>query len=131
MILLWLALALSVPNPTLTPGVVRPINGGQVCGTRWSTDRRHVTEAMKREIAARYGLKRSDIKARGKGPCCEIDHLIPRELGGADHVDNLWAQPWIEALKKDVEETRLHRAVCRGELTLAAAQDRMRHWGRP
>jgi hypothetical protein len=131
MIALLLAAAITLPTkPTHTPGVVRPLTTTQVCSTKWGKDRRHVTEGMKREIAARYGLTRTDIKARGKGPCCEVDHLIPRELGGADDVDNLWPQPWADATVKDHDENRLHRAVCAGELPLRDAQDQMRRWHR-
>lgn len=122
--------ALAVSNLQLTPGVVRPLTKAQICSTVWGKDHRHVTEAMKREVARRYGIKREDIKARGKGPCCEIDHKIPRELGGADHVDNLSPQPWLEAHEKDIRENQLHVAVCRGDVTLAAAQEEMRQWGR-
>lgn len=127
----WLLLlAMSISVPQLTPGVVRPLTKAQICSTAWGKDNRHVTKAMKREVARRYGLKLEDIKARGEGPCCEMDHQIPREIGGADDVDNLAPQPWLEAHVKDVRENQLHRAVCRGEITLEAAQDEMRHWGR-
>lgn len=119
----WLLLILA-----LTPGVVRPLSRAQVCATAWGKDRRHVTEAMKREVARRYGIPRASIHARGL--CCEIDHLIPRELGGADAVDNLWPQPWAQAHVKDRRENQLHVAVCRGEVTLAAAQEEMRRWPR-
>lgn len=118
--LLLLALAL----PVHTPGVLRPINGGQVCGTKWGQDRRHVTPRMKREVARRYGIRLEDLKHY------EVDHLIPRSLGGADDVDNLWPQPWPEAHKKDKREVEVHRAVCNGEMRLKDAQDEMRHWGR-
>jgi hypothetical protein len=128
--LIWLlVLQLALPNRALTPGVVRPLTTAQVCATRWSKDARHVTETMKREVATRYGLTRRDITARGRGPCCEVDHVIPRELGGADDVLNLQPQPWREAHRKDVDENRLHRAVCAGTITLAAAQQAMRQWG--
>jgi len=121
------------PNPARTPGVLRdpPLTVQQICATKWGKDRRHVTEAMKVEVARRYGIARASIKARGKGPCCEIDHRIPRELGGADAVDNLQPQQWREAHLKDVDENRLHRAVCAGTITLADAQQQMRAWGRP
>jgi hypothetical protein len=118
------------PDPGLTPGVARPLTRAAICTTAWGRDRRHVTEAKKRDVARRYGLKRTDIKPRGKGPCCEFDHLIPRELGGADDVDNLWPQSWREASQKDVEENRLHRAVCAGDVSLTTAQRQMRHWRR-
>ena len=109
--------------PAITPGVVRPLTTAQVCATRWGHDARHVTRAMRRQVEVAYG-----VRASGRGPCCEIDHLIPRELGGADDVKNLWPQPWADARKKDREENRLHVAVCGGRLTLVEAQERMRAW---
>lgn len=139
--LVILALALTYPNPQLTPGVLatvpdghgglRPLTVTEICGKKWGLDRRFVTEKMKREIAASYGLRRSDVVARGKGPCCEYDHKLPRELGGADDVRNIGPQPWVEAHVKDVRENQLHVAVCKGTISLDAAQDEMRHWGRP
>lgn len=122
---LLLLLALSLPIHT--PGVVNP--HANVCGTKWGLDHRKVTEAMKREVARRYGLHRDQIK--GSGRCCEIDHLIPRELGGADDVDNLWPQPWADAHAKDKRENQLHRDVCAGTVTLKDAQEQMRMWGKP
>ena len=53
----------------------------------------------------------------------EIDHLISRELGGADDVDNLWPECYEVvnkdkskqddgAHKKDQLENKLHNLVC-------------------
>jgi len=121
---LVLALALTLPNPEQSPGVTRPLSTTQVCTTRWGLDRRHVTVAMKRRVARAYGIPWADRRAY------EFDHLIPRELGGADDVRNLWPQPIAEARVKDRQENRLHRDVCAGRLSLAAAQREMRLWGR-
>lgn len=122
----WLLLAaLTLPNLTITPGRTRAVTLRDVCRTAWGLDRRHVTESMKRQVAAAYGVPWSE-RAH-----FEFDHLIPRELGGADDVRNLWPQPLAEARHlKDPAENRLHRAVCRGELSLTAAQEQMRMWGR-
>jgi len=109
----------------LPPGAVRPLTAAQVCATRWGTDRRQVTEAMKREVAKRDGVRWAD-RAR-----YEFDHLVPRELGGADTVDNLWPQPLAEATVKDRLENRLHRLVCTGQISLADAQNQMRHYRPP
>jgi hypothetical protein len=51
------------------------------------------------------------------GRRCEIDHLISRELGGADDVKNFWPQPYgthaWNAVLKDRVENRLHKEVLR------------------
>lgn len=77
---------------------------------------------MKDAVCLAYGLK----------PHCygrttyEIDHLIPRELGGADTMPNLWPQPYnakIGAHEKDHLENLLHKDVCElHTLSLAKAQ---------
>lgn len=121
--LLVLQLSLTVPNPARTPGVVRPLSLQQICSTRWGKDRRLVTTAMKQQVAAWYGLPWSQHHT------VEFDHLIPRSLGGADRVENLWPEVWADARKKDVREAYLSRAVCAGTISLRAAQDEMRHWG--
>lgn len=121
MMLLLLAL-MTLPDPTLTPGKVVILNKEAVCQTRWGKDRRHVTVAMRKEVFRRYGIPWSDHVRY------EVDHKIPRELGGADDLLNLWPQLWPEAHIKDHEENRLHKAVCAGTVTLADAQNQMRHW---
>ncbi len=78
---------------------------------------------MKKQVAANYGIPWAGI---GK---YEVDHLIPRSLGGADDVRNLWVMCCIEngrisgpAHEKDVNEVRVSRLVCSGLMTLEAAQ---------
>lgn len=55
-----------------------------------------------------------------------LDQLVPIALGGAPKDQrNLWLQSWAgeqNSEKKDGLETMLNRMVCRGQLTLAAAQ---------
>jgi hypothetical protein len=125
--------------PTATPGVVDPtVTPAAVCSTRWGTDARHVSEAMKQAVARRYGVRYPAIRAghrltaaeRAQRAKWEIDHLIPRELGGADDVDNLWPQPIADAHVKDRRENALHRAVCGGAVSLEAARAEMRAWGK-
>lgn len=117
------------PNQILTPGVVRDLTLEEICTTRWGLDRRFVTTAMRREVFTRYGLTGPNDPACRKdkhGRRYELDHLIPRQLGGADHVDNLFPQcyagkPW-NAVLKDRVENRLHKEVCAGNVTLEDAQ---------
>ena len=114
-----------LPNHVLTPGVARSgLTAEQVCTIKWGGDARHVTAAMKRQVFAEYGLSGNhDPYCQPKG--CEVDHLISRELGGADDVQNLWPQsysgPW-NAHMKDRVENRLHREVCSGSVSLGAAR---------
>jgi hypothetical protein len=76
-----------LPDPKLTPGDVFPdATKDDVCTPGWSREHRHVTEAMRDQAYAEYGRK------RGPG-CCEVDHLIPLELGGSNDMKNLWPQP--------------------------------------
>ncbi len=112
------------PDPQLTPGVVRALTRTDVCQTKWGRDRRFVTETMRREVFARYHVPYA------KHRLYELDHLVPRELGGADDVNNLWPELWPDAHKKDRAENAAHRAVCRGDLALKTAQQQMRMWGR-
>lgn len=145
------ALAADLPDPRLTPGVVRSdIDLGAVCSTRWGKDARSVTAAMKREVLRRYGMT-PDQCPSGR---IEIDHLIGRELAGADEIENLWSQCYEKkmpgtkpsetrewgAYKKDRLENFLHRSVCSGVISIGDAQRELRddwiasyirHFGRP
>lgn len=119
-----------IPDPTRTPGAVRPgLTKARICSIRWGRDERHVSDAMKQQVFEAYGLSGND-DARcvpdARGRRCEIDHLISRELGGADEVKNLWPQtygtsPWNAALK-DKLENRLHIELCAGRISLDAAR---------
>jgi hypothetical protein len=110
---------LLLPDPGLTPGAVTAVPQAQLCHTRWGLDRRHVTRAMRRERFRAYGIP---WRAR-RG--YEVDHLVPRELGGADETPNLWPQRWPEARRKDRLENWAQREVCAGRLDLEQARARI------
>lgn len=126
MIAFLLALGLvtsAMPNPHVTPGEVRPLTIQQICSTKWGLDRRAVTVAMKKRVAARYGVPWAERQRY------EFDHLVPRSLGGADTETNLWPQRWLgryNAHSKDRLEVRLSSEVCAGRLELSAAQQMIR-----
>jgi len=109
----------ALPDTKLTPGDVFPdATQDDVCTPGWSREHRHVTESMRDQVYAEYG--------RTEGPgCCEVDHLIPLELGGSNEIKNLWPQPddirpgWPE---KDQLENDLHARVCKGTIALSDAQ---------
>jgi hypothetical protein len=110
-----------VPDPTLTPGVVRTTDVSQVC-THGTSQLRHMTRERSDAILAAYGLP------GGQHEAYEIDHLIPLGLGGSDDDANLWPEPrrMIEAdwpaERKDELEMRLHNLVCSGRLDITVAQ---------
>jgi hypothetical protein len=106
---------------------VRPLTTAQLCAIHWRTDRRHVTIGMKRIVAAKVGIPEA------AWPQYEFDHIVPRQLGGADVVENLQLQCCGAtrpgpAHDKDVAENRLTRRVCAGTITLRVAQQQMRTW---
>jgi hypothetical protein len=103
-----------VPDRKLTPG--------RVAGTE--KERSGVTPAMEQKVFARYRLpwsRRAEFK---------IDHLIPRELGGADSLDNLWPQnvrvrPYGADRKELLTEILLAK-IAKRQITLAQAQEEIR-----
>jgi hypothetical protein len=106
-----------LPSLAFTPGVARTdITLADICTRKWGKDRRHVTPSMRRAALAHY-----------RKPTCrfELDHLISRELGGADDVSNLWPQCYSgawNAHRKDRLENKLHKLVCTGQMSLEDAQ---------
>jgi hypothetical protein len=124
-----------LPDSNKTPGMARQgLSKASICATKWGKDERFVTAAMKTKVFSLYGYlgyqdKRCVPDAHGK--TCEIDHLISRELGGADDVSNLWPQaygstPWNAHLK-DKLENRLNKGMCAGHITLQQARDLLMH----
>jgi hypothetical protein len=106
------------PDLGLTPGKTNHVVT-DVCAIKWGKDARHVTEKMKRDVFARYAIPWS------RHAEFEVDHLISRELGGADAIENLWPQKWVgvwNAHMKDRLENALHKKVCAGQLSLREAQ---------
>lgn len=124
------ARAQEMPDAAKTPGAIRISNSRTICATKWGKDARHVTPKMKRQVCDAYG---NPPRLFGENYCpgkkFEIDHLISRELGGADDVRNLWPQPYDPrpgAHEKDRVENWLHRQVCAGTISLAEAQRKIR-----
>lgn len=121
-----------LPDERVTPGEVRLTSAAAVCSVKWGRDERHVTQKMKLQVCAAYGIAAKDCNGKNY----EIDHLISRELGGADTIANLWPQPIAQARLKDRLENALHRDVCdaskvtgASRLDLKAAQNLIaRNW---
>ncbi len=117
------------PDPRCTPGTVNPAVtqatiGSTICRSGWTATVRPPESVTAREKLASMSAYGVHGAAR-----YEYDHLVPLELGGAvNDPRNLWPEPdypnhaGFYANPKDRLETALKRMVCRGELTLAAAQ---------
>ena len=122
-----------IEDPKCTPGAVSPAvtqsnltsticrKGGYTSAIRPSA---YVTGKEKKLNAASYGFT-------GRMGDAEYDHLISLQLGGdPNDYRNLWVEPADPGHKKgsgvnnakDPVETKLHTAVCKGHVTLAAAQ---------
>ena len=110
---------LLLPRPDLTPGSVRPVGVGDVCGGR-GREGAVVASQVPRQVFEAYGV---DYRHAAE---YELDFLITPELGGASDAGNLWPQPYRavvwNAYVKDELELHLQRLVCRGALDLATAQ---------
>lgn len=122
-----------LPDRNCTPGAVSPAvtqatlatticrSGGYTGGIRPPGN---ITDKEKIANAKSYGYT---------GPMheAEYDHLISLQLGGdPNDPRNLWLEPPSPGHKagagpnnpKDAVETRLHTAICKKQVTLAAAQ---------
>lgn len=110
----------------LTPGRVDTVDLADICRPGRAKEVRDVTVSVKKQVFKRYGIPWSDHALY------EVDHFIPIELGGSNHINNLWPQLYLPkpgAREKDVCESFLHREVCIGRMTLLDARTEIwRDW---
>jgi hypothetical protein len=116
-----------LPDPTCTPGVVSAeVTQGNIdstiCKSGYTETIRppeSETEAFKKKIMIAY-------QEPGSLSDYELDHLVSLELGGSNDAGNLWPEhndhPAGAINSKDLVENALKKAVCSGQVTLAAAQ---------
>jgi hypothetical protein len=117
----------ALPDPRCTPGTTNPLVTAEtisstICKKGWTGKIRpslSVTAPLKRSAMTAYG-------ARGSPAGYEYDHLIPLELGGAvDDPANMWPESnkgmWNSTVKNGIEN-RLNQLVCKGSMSLGAAQ---------
>ena len=112
----------ALPNPRWTPGAVSISDASDVCRPFYGRRHpRHVSTQLKHRVYVEYfgSYRRGYV----------IDHLVPREIGGADDIRNLWPQPRTESTIKDGIENRARVEVCFEHRPLADAQQAfMRDW---
>jgi hypothetical protein len=153
LLILFLACVISsgLPDKTCTPGSINPkLTKAVICSKSFRTGPYRDAETSPTEKATAYRLYQVPKPAHngtGKTQRCELDHLIPLQLGGADDLRNIWPQcrqgyaHWGPSgfHEKDRFENYLRRMVCSGEIPLEEAQreistDWIRYWleaGRP
>jgi hypothetical protein len=123
-----------LPRHDLTPGAIDPrVTQANIHQT---ICRRGYTRSVRPPYAVSNRLKHRVMRTYGVTGSIhdyELDHLIPLELGGCpDCQQNLWPEPrngFPGADAKDEVEDYLNRAVCRGVIPLAKAQQEIaRDW---
>jgi hypothetical protein len=115
-----------LPLSELTPGAMRPLSVGELCGGKKEQPAR-IPASLLEQVFRSYG---ADLQ---RAEDYELDYLITPELGGAADAHNLWPQAYSNtawnAFVKDELERSLHRDVCEGRTELAAAQGQIaRNW---
>lgn len=124
-----------LPDMHLTPGSIDPAVKQEnihstVCIKGYTDSVRpdkEYTNRLKHEQLRQY--RYADLNPRNY----EQDHLIPLNIGGnPNDPKNLWPQPrqgeWSAEQKNDLEFV-VYKMVCRGEISLHEAQQRMaRDW---
>jgi hypothetical protein len=108
-----------LPNPSLTPGVARPVELTAVCTDANDEVVRSVPDSVQQAVFREYGISNAPADDY------EVDYLITPGLGGTDDIRNLWPQPhnntWNSYVKDELEH-RLHDMVCSGQVPLSTAQ---------
>lgn len=122
-----------VPDPQCTPGGINPtVTLGVMREPAWRTRciRDCEESQAKKHAAYRWYQIPSPQHNSGSKQVCELDHLVPLELGGADGMGNIWPEcgPDGAALAgrdfkiKDRVENYLTDKVKAGRMPLDAAQ---------
>jgi hypothetical protein len=121
------------PDARCTPGGVNPsITVDVLRDPQWRTGEVRncaSSEAQKHVAYGWYDIEKPRVNSN-QNQICELDHLVPLELGGADGLGNIWPQcgPDDVTLKqryfkqKDMVENYLAEEVKAGRMPLDAAQ---------
>ena len=122
-----------LPDPGCTPGGINPAVTAEVLRDgSWETrcDRNCETSEAQKHVAYRWYDIQKPQRNSGENQVCELDHLVPLELGGADGLGNIWPEcgPDEAMLRdrnfkvKDRVENYLADEVKAGRMPLGAAQ---------
>jgi hypothetical protein len=108
----------------LNPDITQDTIHSTICAPGWTDT---VTPPASYGTALKLQQMR-DFGETGSPLSYKEDHLVPLSLGGAPKdPHNLFPQPTAKTTEKEDLEDHLHQAVCSGQMTLTAAQAKMRH----
>lgn len=122
-----------VPDARCTPGGVNPsVTVDVLRDPSWRTKAVRncaSSEAQKHVAYQWYDIAKPRVNSN-ENQVCELDHLVPLELGGADGLGNIWPQCGPEGVtlkqryfkQKDHVENYLAEEVKAGRIPLAEAQ---------
>ena len=122
-----------IPDPRCTPGGIDPsVKLNALRDSQWKTRciRNCETSEQEKHVAySWYGIQKPRSNS-GHNQVCELDHLVPLELGGADGMGNIWPEcgPNATVLEnryfkvKDRVENYLADEVRAGRMPLSVAQ---------
>ena len=115
-----------LPDPSKTPGVLCTPSDPNFAMYRYAEHiaycNRNVPTPERDAIGAAYGIAAADFASY------EFDHYIPLSIGGSDDPGNVWPQPHVEALRKDVVEQHVFDGMNGGTMTQAEAIAEIRAW---
>lgn len=107
-----------LPDRACTPGaIVVGLTLARLCGASYVQNAKHVTLRGQRLVDAAYGVKPGSAGQ-------QLDHLVPRGLGGSNLQANLWPAPTRAPgfFEKEALANFLHDQVCAHRLAVARAQ---------
>jgi hypothetical protein len=122
-----------VPDAKCTPGGVNPsvtVDAMRDPAWRTKTVRNCASSEAQKHVAYRwYDIEKPRVNSN-ENQVCELDHLVPLELGGADGLGNIWPQCGPDAVslnqryfkQKDHVENYLAEEVKAGRMPLSEAQ---------
>jgi hypothetical protein len=122
-----------VPDAKCTPGGANPSLTLDVLrdpAWRTKTVRNCASSEAQKHVAYRwYDIVKPQVNSN-QNQVCELDHLVPLELGGADGLGNIWPQCGPDAVslnqryfkQKDHVENYLAEEVKAGRMALGDAQ---------
>lgn len=122
-----------IPDPSCTPGAFNPTVTVAVLRNpsfRTACVRQRATTEKEKAGTYRWYSVPHPSNNTGATQSCELDHLVPLELGGADTLDNIWPQcgpPGVPLddryfKRKDMVENYLAWMVRRDQIDLTVAR---------